>query len=188
MVSVLDELKNHHDSFAKLLGILRDELDSLNCEGIADFTLMRDCMVYMTGFADRFHHPKEDLVFQCVAEAMPESKATADALLCEHDDILTTGRELLRALNVAVNTSDAPANDIESHGWRYVAAMYQHMVDEENGLYLIAEQALTPTDWIRIGLASGDSTRDPIFGTVVTDEFARIYASVNQRTAWKLAS
>ena len=187
MNKTLAELKGQHGSFAKLLGVLRDELDAFNHEGSADFALMRDCMLYMTSFPDRFHHPKEDLVFQAVVAKRPDLDKTAGTLLLEHEQILETGRHLLQQLEFVTNDCIVARDTLQSLGWEYVAAMYRHMSTEESRLFRVAEETLQPADWARIELAAS-SAQDPVFGPVVNAELARLYDALVQRPVWKLAS
>ncbi len=187
MNTTLTELKRQHGNFAKLLGILRDELDAFNHDNSADFALMRDAMIYMTSFPDRFHHPKEDLVFQAVVAKRPDLEETASELLLEHEQILETGRHLLQELEFVTNDCIVARDSLESLGWDYVASMYRHMSTEENTLFRVAEETLEPADWARIEL-SASSARDPVFGPVVIDELSRLYDALVQRPDWKLAS
>lgn len=187
MSQMIAELSAQHTNFARLLSVLRDELEALRRDSTPDYSLMRDVMLYMTSYPDRFHHPNEELMFQRVREADPTLEATIQELSLEHGQILGKGRQLLQYLEFVANEHVVPRDVIESLGWDYVAAMYRHMNFEERGVFRVAEKKLTPAEWESID-AAVKKVQDPIFGAAVGDDFAHLYDVVMQRSGWKKAS
>ncbi len=187
MHKTISELHSQHGNFARLLAVLRDELDTLSRDGSPDYGVMRDVMLYMTTFPDRFHHPKEDLVFESALTVEPSLESTVRTLSLEHEQILGKGRRLLQHLEFVVSGHVIPRDAIETLGWEYVAAMYRHMKTEEMGMFRVADQILKPAHWVMIEQAAG-SAQDPVFGPAVGADFARLYEIVMQRSDWKIAS
>ena len=187
MHKTIAELHSEHGNFSRLLAVLRDELDALSRNDSPDYGVMRDVMLYMTTFPDRFHHPKEDLVFQSALTIDPSLESTVRTLSLEHEQILGKGRELLQLLEFVANEQVVPRDAIETLGWEYVAAMYRHMKTEEMGMFRVAERILKPAHWALIEQAAR-SAQDPVFGPAVGDDFERLYEIVMQRSDWKRAS
>jgi hemerythrin-like domain-containing protein len=75
MAETIGELLQEHRNMAKLLDLLEAELAVYREGGVADFDLIRDIMDYTTSWPERYHHPKENLIFAKLKDKGAEAEA-----------------------------------------------------------------------------------------------------------------
>jgi len=97
---ILHALGDEHKYQARLLNLLEKQVGLLNQKLPADLEVMAGVMRYMTRYPDRFHHPKEDLLFEKIVLRDAAAKPRVDELLQAHETIIGQGAELLRALGI----------------------------------------------------------------------------------------
>lgn len=109
-----------------------------------DFFL--DAADFVTGFADRCHHGKEeDILFDAMTAAqVPSDGGPIAVMLQEHEE----GRRAtqgFRAAAQAMKTGNADAAaDVTRHVFDYVELLREHIAKEDGILYPLAEQVLSP--------------------------------------------
>ena len=81
MPQVIEALERDHANIEKVLVLLESEILAIEVGKTPDYPLLQDIMCYMTQYPDRFHHPKEDLVFAQLLKREPGAHADIDALL-----------------------------------------------------------------------------------------------------------
>ena len=155
--------KAEHRAFAALLTLLEQQLERVRTGGAPNFQMMLDIVDYMIDYADRFHHPKEDLVFARVAERQPAAADSVHQLAREHSAIVANGRALAREIEAVVGGEIVERSVVEELGRRYLDAFRRHMYAEEQGLFLAAVEYLSDADWDSIERASA-RVEDPLFG------------------------
>jgi hemerythrin-like domain-containing protein len=155
--------KAEHRAFAALLTLLEQQLQRVRTGGAPNFEMMLDIVDYMIDYADRFHHPKEDLVFARIASRHPAAAESVSQLAHEHSAIVANGRALAREIEAVVGGAIVERSIVEELGQRYLDAFRRHMYAEEQGLFLAAVEYLSDADWESIERASA-SVDDPLFG------------------------
>ena len=71
--NIVAALVDEHKYQARLLTVMERQVGLLNQRKLPDYEVMHGVMRYMTQFPDRFHHPKEDLLFDKVLARDPAS-------------------------------------------------------------------------------------------------------------------
>jgi hemerythrin-like domain-containing protein len=163
MSSQITVWKAEHRSFAALLALLEQQLEQVRTSGAPNFEMMLDIVDYMIDYADRFHHPKEDLVFARIAQRQPAAADSVQQLANEHSAIVASGRALAREIEAVVGGAIVERSVVQELGRRYLDAFRRHMYAEEQGLFLDAEECLSDEDWKSIESASARAD-DPLFG------------------------
>jgi hemerythrin-like domain-containing protein len=99
--AAVDMLVNKHKVILKVVEGLRQAAEHMRGGNRVDPTLLREAVVFMREFADRFHHAKEeDLLFPAlVAHGVPLHGCPIDALLHEHEK----GRRLIKQIADALD-------------------------------------------------------------------------------------
>ncbi len=181
MFDVIAALNRDHANIAKLLALLESEILAIEVGKTPDYSLLRNIMQYMTQYPDRFHHPIEDLIFAQLVRREPEVRADVEAQIDEHVSLGLAGREfecLLRATDVdSVDVREGLAVT----GLAYIRALREHMLIEEGILFPIAREVLTKEDW-KIIDEGVNTIDDPLFGSVIADEYQRLYSLIIDRT------
>jgi hemerythrin-like domain-containing protein len=181
MSQVIAALNRDHANVAKLLDLLESEILAIEVGKTPDYPLLRNIMQYITQYPDRYHHPKEDLIFAQLVRREPEVRADVEALLKEHVSLNMAGREFGRLLRTTDVDSVHVREGIGAAGLAYIRALREHMLIEEGILFPIAMEVLTPEDW-KIIDEGVNTIDDPLFGSVIADEYQRLYNLIIDRT------
>ena len=177
MSRVMRELRTDHSHVARLLGLLDRQLDLVKAGANADFSVMEDAMKYMTGYGDRYHHPRENLVFARLRERDAGIGAVLDRLEREHEALAEKGHAFQHVLEGVVDGALAEREAFEAQGRDYVDFLRAHMQSEDGEVFPRAESALSDADW-RFVEDSMESREDPLFGRLVHDDFKDLFRFV----------
>ena len=181
MSNVLDDLHQDHRNIRELLGLLGSELDAVADASGGDFELMRDIMIYMTGYPDYTHHPKEDLMFERMRErgVAPDTEETIAKLFREHGALADKGGVFRDMLSGVVDGAMVEREVLVATGRDYVEFLRYHVRLEDETVFIEAERVLDDTDWSVVGTAF-EAQSDPVFGPAVEDGFRNLYEHIRQ--------
>ena len=125
----------------------------------------------MVTWPDRFHHPREDLIYGRVAEIDSKAADEVDTLQRDHDNTAKSGRKVLQDIT-RWREGEVSGAVVAKSGRAYIDHMYEHMNVEEKVVFPHVEAVLSIQDWRE--LAEDDELRavaDPVFGARVQREF-----------------
>jgi len=152
-----------HVDFRRLLALLQRQVEVFHTGERPNYELMLDIISYLREFADRFHHPREDAAFACLAKRFPEMEPDLARLSQEHRVIAQAGERLLQHLDAILAGTIVPRSEIEVAAATYLVYYGNHIAKEEEGVLTRAAKALTPADWTAVKDAAPEG-RDPVFG------------------------
>ncbi len=181
MSQVIAALERDHANIAKLLEILESEILAIEVGKTPDYALMQDIMRYMTQHSDRFHHPKEDLIFAQLLKRDPGVRADVEGLIEEHIVIGLAGQEFAGLLRRSGVDSVDVREQLGTSGIDYVRALREHMLREERKLFPLAMVVLTEKEWQVIDEAVS-AIDDPLFDEMTADEYQRLYRLIIEQT------
>ena len=181
MSQVIAALNRDHANVAKLLDLLESEILAIEVGKTPDYSLLRKIMQYITQYPDTFHHPKEDLIFAQLVRREPEVHADVEALLNEHVSLGVAGLEFECSLLTTNIDSVNVREGLAAVGFAYIRVLREHMLIEEGILFPIAMEVLTKEDWKLIE-EQVDTFEDPLFGSVIADEYQKLYGLIINRT------
>ncbi len=164
-------LRAEHKHMASIMELFKEQLAAIERGGLVDTHVVYEIMDYMISWPDRYHHPREDLVYGRVAELDANAGDNVDSLQREHDKMAADGRALLKTIE-AWREGRASGAEVVKGGRNYVDALYRHMNTEETVVFPQVEQVLRTADWR--DLADEDLLKpvsDPVFGGRVDREF-----------------
>ena len=183
MSDVIAALDRDHANVAKLLDLLESEILAIEVGKTPDYPLLHDIMRYMTEYPDRFHHPKEELIFAKLLKHEPGARDDVDDLLEEHVSIALAGQKFDKLLRTSGFDSVEVREQLGTSGFSYIYALRKHMVKEEKKLFALAKLVLTKQDWQVID-EEADAIEDPLFGSVIADKYQRLYRLITEQTEW----
>jgi hemerythrin-like domain-containing protein len=154
----------------RLLDFLDREMAAFHAGEDPNFQLMRDSVHYLHFYADRVHHPREDVAFERLARHLPTFQFTIDRLLQEHRAIAVAGESLLGLLEEVLQDTIIARSTIESAAALYLAYFRNHLETEEREIMPRAAAVLTPEDWTAVAGAVR-AEPDPVFGDEVAAEY-----------------
>lgn len=182
MPNVLARLRMDHRNFARLLGMLETHLEVALTRGDANFELMQDSMLYMTHYPDRFHHPKEDLIFARLGIRDDSARPHVYVLLEEHRTLAEKGLQFLEILRGIGNRGPTPREKLAAAGRDYIGGQRLHMAAEEGHLFSLAREHLLEQDWAEIDKRL-EHRADPLFGKVVEGKYRALYEHILRESA-----
>ncbi len=181
MSQVIAALERDHANIAKLLEILESEILAIEVGKTPDYPLMQDIMSYMAQHSDRFHHPKEDLIFAQLLKHDPGIRADVGDLIEEHIVIGLAGQEFAGLLRSSGVDSISLREQIGTSGFDYIRALREHMLSQERKLFPLAMVVLTEKEWQVID-AAVIAIDDPLFDEMTADEYQRLYRLITNQT------
>ena len=180
MSELIRQLHTDHVNIARLLDLVEEQLEALHAGDAPDYVLMADIMQYMTNYPDLVHHPKEDLVFDKLAERDSNTRLIVKDLIAKHGVLAEKGSAFLDSIRMVMNEHLVERDTLESQGREYVSVLRDHMNVEEAQVFPAATKALVPEDWSVIDEAM-EKRDDPLFGKVVENEYGALYDYIRHR-------
>ena len=155
--------RTEHAGFAHLLDLLERKLVAFHTGERPDYDLMLDILQYLRHFPDRYHHPREDIAFDCLVKRDAGLAALVDHLKEEHGLIAAAGDALHRLLAEASEGAILARDQIESAAQAYLVDYRRHIASEELTVMPRALALLTAEDWALVAQAV-PAAIDPLFG------------------------
>jgi hemerythrin-like domain-containing protein len=173
MPDTLFLLRLEHGNQSKLLGLIEDQVAAADAGRPMDEELLRLASEYFSDYPDRCHHPKEDLVYKLLSKRDPDSRAGLRDLIADHRrlhalaaafaDAMRRGRE---APQTAAPAGRAVIREFTEH-------YRQHMREEEERFFPLAEERLSRDDWATLDFAIFDRD-DPLFDHAAEARFSAL--------------
>ena len=89
---MMKALRAEHRHIASVMQLFADQLKSIEGGQVVDTHVVYEIMDYMASWPDRFHHPREDLIYGRVAEIDEKTSDIVDSLQRDHDQMAVNGR------------------------------------------------------------------------------------------------
>ena len=183
MHKILADLHQDHINLATLLGLLEEQVQYLAQGDDANLWLILDIADYIGRYSDYVHHPKEDRVYEILAQCTAEGADTLTTLLSQHhqlpNDTLT-----FQALIKGVLYDDAIVlrDDLVTQINDFIATQKQHMNLEEGIVFPLAHTHLKPDQWQALE-KSILNAEDPLFGAKILERYEQLYAVLSEKIA-----
>lgn len=180
MPNPLTEWHNEHVRFGRLLNLLGRQVAAFHAGEDPDYELMRDIVYYLQHFADRFHHPRENVAFSRLGEREPGMRVIINRLLQEHRVIAHAGEALLWGLDNIAADVVMERIGVEAAAATYLLYYRHHLVTEESDIVPRAAELLTREDWAAVA-AAVPAGPDPLFG----ENAERRYEELRRHIEWE---
>ena len=169
-------LHNEHIYMSNLLDSVEEQIAQIQAGREADFNLLLDIVDYMKSFPDRFHHPKEDLIYQRMAMRDKASAPAAQKLIEEHR--LLEG--LIGRLGDSIDDYHTlptvhKRNRVAELCSEYIDRMREHINEEETVVLPRSMAVLREEDWFLI-----DQQSTPLQEIPIDDLFVDNYAALRR--------
>jgi hemerythrin-like domain-containing protein len=178
MIDMIDAWHREHARFARLLNLFEAQLAEFHDQGSPDYDLMRDIVHYLHDYADRYHHPREDLAFERLLVRDAQIKPIIYRLLQEHRVIGLTGINLLALLDEVMSDAMVSREQIEAAAATFLAYYRRHLESEERDILPRAAQLLQPLDWQHVAEAL-PAGPDPLFDAQIRERYRNLSAQLD---------
>ncbi len=167
LLAIVDE----HKYVSRLLPLLEKGAEKLLNDERPDFDCMEDIMHYMVNYPDRYHHPKEDLIFGRMSGLAPKTAEAVARLRKDHEKMAAQGQALLDRITAQKRSrSGIKARELAEEITLYTSGLRNHMKLEETEVLQPARTTLTAADWQDIDEAI-KPINDPLFGGRIADRY-----------------
>lgn len=136
-----------HVYFAHLLDLLQRELDVFHFGGRPNYELASDIITYLRDYGDQYHHPREDRVFERLAQRFPDLELVVGRLRQQHRVIAASGESLLKQVDSILEDAVVPRSQLEMALATYLVYYRSHIEQEDALIVGRAAKALTAADW-----------------------------------------
>lgn len=166
-----------HMRFGQLLDYIDKEMTEFHFGGNPDYELLRDAIFYLQHYANRFHHPREDVAFQRLLARYPDKQVSISRLLQEHRVIDVAGSELLGYLEAILEDTVVPRQKVEAAAATYLVYYRHHLATEEAEILPLAAELLDANDWAAV-IAAVPPGPDPLFGDDINARYRDLHAQI----------
>ena len=143
-----------------------------------DPKVFRAMLYYLDVFAEREHHPKEEMVlFPMIRRRAREGGAILDELGREHEGGERAIRDLEQAFLRYEAGGDREFASFAEAAERFVGRYREHMRKEEREVMPLARRVLQPQDWREIEAAFA-AHRDPLAGAAGETDYERLFQQI----------
>ncbi|MDJ0943453.1 MAG: hemerythrin domain-containing protein [Kiloniellales bacterium] len=175
MSAIIDLLREEHRSLARLLKALEHQLEVFDRGEVPDYEVFSGVLDYCQTYSDRYHHPKEDLVFERLRQRNPAAVEAFGDLEAEHVALTESTRRLAAAVTAVLAEAEIPRANFDSLARNFLADYWAHMSKEEEVFFPAALDALSDDDWKELD-ARVTSPEDPLFGGAAEERFGPLRA------------
>ncbi len=177
MIDVVAAWHQEHARFLQLLDRFDAQLAEFQHGGDPQYDLMREIAQYLVDYADRHHHPREDLAFAALLRHDPQLGPVIYRLQQEHRVIGVAGASLLRLLEAVGSDAVVTREAIEAAAATFVAYYRRHLETEEQDVLPRAQRLLEPADWQAV-LDAVPAAPDPLFDEQLRQRYRALHAQL----------
>ena len=179
MTQALRISRKEHRNLAALLSCLTALVREADERGyLPEFEVVEQMLDYLSGFLNRFHHPKEsEHLFDALLRRRPECADLVGALGREHGKDGPQLDGLRRCLDACRTEGQAAVPALRAAVEAYCRFELDHMAREEDQIFEQARQNLTAEDWRDID-AAFLANDDPLFGAKRRREFSDLFSRI----------
>ena len=142
---MLKRLMHDHKHIAVLLNVLKSKQMKLSEGESINFIVVRDIVEYMQGYAERCHHPVEDIIYAYYLAH--KANDSIDKLSAEHELVIQASAALMTTLNLILSDIVVAREKLIVDFADYVALQERHMQMEEREIFPLLAKTLTEKDW-----------------------------------------
>lgn len=141
-------LKAEHRGIERMLEVVHAAADRLAKGEAVPPELFPQAVDFLTNFADRCHHGKEErLLFVRLADhGVPKDGGPLGVMLAEHEEGRSHIRGMREALARLQQGDQKALPDLVGHAEAYVEVLRAHIQKEDNVLFPLADRVLSPEE------------------------------------------
>lgn len=173
-MTILAELHQDHVNLNKLLFILRQNGGQLRAGKHPNFNLISDVIAYIGNYADGFHHPREDRLYEYFSGRAVQLDEQLNKCLVDHEKIKVATTQLKEAVDGVLQGAIMPMAQFADCLDEFVDLQLNHLNTEESELFPLIEQYAKPNDWVVLAQAL-PRPNDPLFGEQQAQEYTALY-------------
>jgi hemerythrin-like domain-containing protein len=177
MSGIIEILLDEHQNIRGLLLVLEQELQVFDHSDQPDYEILRAIIEYFQDYPERYHHPKEDMVFEKLKARDPAVAKRIGDVEAEHQVETKRLREFAQAVDAILAGREFLRQKFHNIVHDFIEHQRQHMDKEERLLFPTAVKALRPEDWAKID-ERVNNKNDPLFDGVIEKKFRALHRTI----------
>lgn len=177
MDSTIEKLHNDHKNIAKLLVLLKIQTEHLQAGEHADYLQIANIIDYFINYPDIYHHPNEELIFDCLKQKDINTADLIDEINSEHRSMALAAIEIQSEVSQIIGDAVFSREDFVDKLNHYISTYFSHIDKEEGELFPCAEKTMDAEDWQFIH-AEIKREIDPLFGKILNNEYEELYKAI----------
>ena len=167
-------LRREHNNTLALLDVLEYQIDLMN--EARYYEIIDRIIDYCLSYPDKYHHPKEDLIYEKLLARDPATAAIVGNLLAEHEQLAEKTHEV--AASRERPNSEVTNDSLRRGLGEFVDAYRRHILTEEQHFFSRSLKLLVDEDWdeIQAQITNGD---DPLFGDRIAERFQALHTYIH---------
>jgi hemerythrin-like domain-containing protein len=179
-MTVLNELHQDHVNLNKLLAVLGYKLEKLKQGEMPNFVLLSDAVDYISNYADAYHHPLEDQMYEYFKDSgCPELDEAITQCGKEHKQLKLSGEELIEAVDCILNDAVVPMDQFAAKLESFLDLQVEHLNLEEGTLFPLLDEIVSDEQWNTL-VKELPKMDDPLFGEQQKQRYIDLYSELLQ--------
>lgn len=180
-LKMIETIQQDHRNIMQLLQVLDNKISLLKEDKEIDYRLIKSIISYLKDYADKYHHPMEDLIYDYYLKYRVVTDQVANRLADDHHKLKVMTSELDDLLGMilldAIISKELFIEKLE----QFVSRQKLHLVYEENEILPAIKNSLTAHDWAHLNLQwKHKQYADPLFGKSISQEFESLAERIAQ--------
>ncbi|PKF62650.1 hemerythrin [Psychromonas sp. psych-6C06] len=181
---MLETIHNDHRNINQLLRILRKKINLLENDEKVDFRLVKAMINYLRNYADKYHHPMEDLIYAYYLKYRVVPDEVANRLAREHKKIKEVTIALDELVEMVLLDAIVPKDQLIEKLSEFVEMQAVHLMYEESQILPDIKNSLSADDWLNLEQQwQHNHYDDPLFGDNISEEYKSLAERINQHQA-----
>jgi len=178
---MLGQIHKEHKNIIRLLNVLESKLTLIRAEQSVRYKLIHDIIDYMQEYADKYHHPKEDHIYDYYLKYCDVSSEIENRLHQDHSRLKEETADLQAIVDMILMDAVVPLDQFAIKLEDYINSQRDHLNFEEGELLPQIVKALSEDDWKQIELKwKQTDSEDPLFGLNVAKKYQDLAKRINQ--------
>lgn len=178
---MIEGIQQDHRNIMQLLQVLDNKIGLLKEDKEIDYGLIKSIISYLKNYADKYHHPMENMIYDYYLKYRVVTDQVANRLVDDHQQLKMMTTELDDLLGmILLDAIISKALFIEKLE-QFVHRQKLHMIYEENEILPAIKSSLTEDDWAHLNLQWKHKVYvDPLFGKNISQEFKSLAERIAQ--------
>ena len=151
---------------AQLLDVLVEQIGHIDVSEAPDYRLLQTIAVYLSGYPDEVHHPKENLIFRKLERRDSDAGFKLSRVLDEHRALHEITQEFAAVVGDSTSSTTLHPKQIVQVAKELIDDYRHHIEMEEKYFFPAARRILNGDDWAEIDYAVSERI-DPLFDEAV---------------------
>lgn len=179
MHSAQSQLFADHHNFQRLLNIFEAELGWYE-EGQpsrVDLAVILDIFDYLQFYAETYHHPIEEGVYELLVQQEIEEADLINRLKAEHKQLDDITRRARRLFNAVASDSVVPVDALVQAGREFLERHRQHIEKENESVYPLLASRISNEQWDKLANEL-EEQRGPFLSEAIAEEYHSLYDAI----------